>query len=110
MSETLNTLEKAEKRSQLEILNDLFTTATNIEIQGVVIKLREEVETGKVTMMACVLGKLRKIYVDLAEPDYNLVIKAYQERIPVICSGDLSKEGEAFVLKNPRTFALQPEE
>jgi hypothetical protein len=110
MSETLNTLEKAEKRSQLEILNDLFTTGTNIEIQGVVIKLREEVETGKVTMMGCVLGKLRKIYVDLAEPDYNLAIKAYQERIPVICSGDLSKEGEAFVLKNPRTFALQPEE
>jgi hypothetical protein len=110
MSETLNTLEKAEKRSQLEILNDLFTTATNIEIQGVVIKLKEEVETGKVTMMGCVLGKLRKIYVDLAEPDYNLAIKAYQERIPVICSGDLSKEGEAFVLKNPRTFALQPEE
>jgi hypothetical protein len=110
MSETLNTLEKAEKRSQLEILNELFTTATNIEIQGVVIKFQEEVETGKMTMMGCVLGKLRKIYVDLAEPDYNLAIKAYQERIPVICSGDLSKEDEAFVLKNPRNFALQIEE
>jgi hypothetical protein len=40
----------------------------------------------------------------LAEPDYNLAIKAYQERIPVICSGDLSKEGEAFVLKNPEAL------
>jgi len=110
MSETLNTLEKVEKRSQLEILTDLFTTATNIEIQGVVIKLQEEVAAGKVTMMGCVLGKLHKIYVDLAEPDYSIAIKAYQERIPVICSGNLSKEGEGFVLKNPRTFALQPEE
>ncbi|HAA30404.1 MAG TPA: hypothetical protein DCE56_25345 [Cyanobacteria bacterium UBA8553] len=110
MSETLSTLEKAEKRSQLEILYDLFTTATNIEIQGVVIKLQEEVETGKVKMMGCVLGKLRKIYVNLAEPDYNLAIKAYQERIPVVCYGDLSKEGEAFVLKNTSNFALQIEE
>lgn len=74
------------------------------------IRLQEGVEAGKVTIMGCVLGKLRKIYVDLAELDYNLAIKAYQERIPVICSGDLSKEGEEFVLKNPRNFALQLEE
>jgi hypothetical protein len=33
-------------------------------------------------------------------------IKAYQERLPVICTGDLIKEGNTFVLKKPRHFAL----
>jgi hypothetical protein len=88
----------------------LFTKATDIEIHGFVIQLQEELEKGTVTMMGWVVGKLRKIHVDLHQPDYHLAIKAYQERIPVVCSGDLSKQGEAFVLKNPRNFALQQQE
>ncbi len=103
-------LEKAEKRSQLDILSDLFSKATNIDIYGIVIKLQDEVEKGKATMMGCVVGKLHKIEVELQQPDYQLAIKAYQERIPVVCTGDLSKEGEVFVLKNPRNFALQQQE
>lgn len=109
MSEILETLEKAEKRSQLEILSDLFTWLENIEIPGVVIKLQEGVES-KVIIMGCVVGTLRKIYVNLPQPEHHLAIKAYQERIPVVCSGDLSKQGEAFVLKNLSKFVLQPEE
>lgn len=106
MSEILETLEIAEGRSQLEILSDLFTKAANIEIQGVVIKLQEERHLGNVTIMGFVVGNLQKLHVQLSEPEYALAIKAYQERLPVICSGDLIKEGSELVLKNPRHFAL----
>ncbi|HAA33479.1 MAG TPA: hypothetical protein DCE56_44355 [Cyanobacteria bacterium UBA8553] len=106
MSEILETLEIAEGCSQLEILSDLFTKAANIDIQGVVIKLQEKQYLGNVTIMGFVVGRLQKIHVQLSEPEYTLAIKAYQERLPVICSGDLIKEGSEFVLKNPRHFAL----
>jgi hypothetical protein len=106
MAEILETLEIAEGRSQLEILSDLFTKAANIKIQGVVIKLQEEQHLGNVTIMGFVVGKPQKIHVQLSEPAYTLAIKAYQERLPVFCSGDLIKEGSEFILKNPHNFAL----
>lgn len=49
-------------------------------------------------------GKLRKIGVSLTEPEYTLAIKAYQELLPVVCTGDLIKEHGSFVLKNPATL------
>ncbi|WP_449416154.1 hypothetical protein [Phormidium nigroviride] len=30
----------------------------------------------------------------------------YQERLPVLCTGDLIKENNAFTLKNPRNLTL----
>lgn len=106
MSEIMETLEIAEGRSQLEILSDLFTKAANIQIQGVVIKLQEEQHLGNVTIMGFVVGKLQKIHIQLSTPAYTLAIKAYQERLPIVCSGDLIKEDSEFVLKNTRYFAL----
>lgn len=38
--------------------------------------------------------------------DYVLAIKAYQERFPVSCRGDLSKENNNFVLENVRDFTV----
>ena len=106
MYEVLQTLEISEQSSQLQILSDLFTTATNIEIQGMVIEIHFVDSIGTVTLMGVVVGKLRKINVELTEPKYTLAIKAYRERLPVVCTGDLIKEGNTFVLKNPRHFAL----
>jgi hypothetical protein len=56
--------------------------------------------------MGCAVGKFRKIQFELTAADYSLAIKAYQERLPVICSGDLIKEDNVFILKNPHGFAL----
>lgn len=106
ISEALQTLEVVEKRSQLDILSDLLTEATNIEIQGMVIEIQEGEAKGTVTLMGVVVGKLRKIRVSLTEPEYTLAIKAYQELLPVVCTGDLIKEHGSFVLKNPRHIAL----
>lgn len=44
--------------------------------------------------------------VELREPEYSLAIKAYQERLPVVCIGDLMKEGDTMWLKNLLNFAL----
>lgn len=106
MSDAISTLEVVEKRSQLDILSELLTNVSNIEIQGMVIEIQEFDSTGTITLMGVVVGKLRKIKLELKQPEYNLAIKAYQERLPVICTGDLIKEDNFFVLHNLRHFAL----
>ncbi|WP_293144245.1 MULTISPECIES: hypothetical protein [unclassified Microcoleus] len=112
MGDAVKKLELSENRSQLEILSDLITSLDNTEIQGFVVKCdREEGEKiAKVVMMGFVVGKLQKIYLELKENDFNLAVKAYQERIPVICGGDFVKEGGYFAVKNLREFVLMVEE
>ncbi len=106
MFEILETLEKAEGRSQLDILSDLVTSVPKTEVQGMVVRLSEGTNTDRVTMIGFVLGKPRQIYVPLSKPEYDLARTAYQERLPVVCTGDLIKENGAFVLRNSRSFAL----
>lgn len=112
MGDAVNTLELSENRSQLEILSDLITSLDNTEIQGFVVKVDREdgAEIAKVAMMGFVVGKLQKIHLELKENDFNLAVKAYQERIPVTCGGDFVKEGGYFAVKNLREFALMVEE
>ncbi|EDX73551.1 hypothetical protein MC7420_3725 [Coleofasciculus chthonoplastes PCC 7420] len=43
---------------------------------------------------------------ELFNHEYILAIKAYQERLPIVCTGDLVKEDSGFVLKNIHNFAL----
>jgi hypothetical protein len=106
ISDAIKTLEVVEKRSQLDILSELLTKVPNIEIQGMVTRLQESDSIGTVTLMGVVVGKLRKINVELNETEYSEAIEAYQERLPVVCTGELIKEGNTFVLKNPRHFVL----
>ncbi len=112
MGDAVKMLEMSENRSQLEILSDLITSLDNTEIQGFVVKVDREdgAEIAKVVMMGFVVGKLQKIYLELKENDFNLAVKAYQERIPVTCAGDLVKEGGSFVMQNVQGFALMVEE
>jgi hypothetical protein len=34
------------------------------------------------------------------------LVKAYQERAPVVCIGDLIKQDDTFIVKNSQTFSL----
>jgi hypothetical protein len=70
------------------------------------LELQLKSTAGKVTLMGVILDKLRRIQLELAEPVYELAVKAYQARIPVICQGDLLKQGRSFVLQNPHHFTL----
>jgi len=45
----------------------------------------------------------------LSGSDYQLALKAYEERSPATSFGDLIKENDCFVLKNPRDFGLLTE-
>lgn len=112
MGDAVKMLEVTENRSQLEIMSDLITSLDNTEIQGFVVKVdREEgAEIAKVAMMGFVVNKLRKIYVELKETDCNLALKAYNERMPVTCAGDLVKVGESFAMQNVQGFALMAQE
>lgn len=107
IGDAIKTLEIVENRSQLEILSDLITSLPNVEIQGWINKLyREESGTCQVTIVGFVVGKLRKINLELREADYQFALQAYEERSAITCSGDLIKENDCFVLKNQHNFAL----
>ncbi len=109
MSIILATLEKAENRSQLDIISELITTAPNIKIQGMVMQIHTpnaDQLSGEIIMLGVVIDKLRKIQTELFNHDYILAIKAYQERLPVVCTGDLIRENNTFILKNSHSFAL----
>ncbi len=109
ISDALKILEIVEQRSQLDILSDLLTRASNIEIPGMVVSVQQLDSAIAVTLMGVVLAKLHQITIELTEAEYTLALKAYQERLPVICRGDLIKEGNFFVLKNPCNFRLDNE-
>ncbi len=105
----LETLEIIEKRSQLEILADLITGLPNTTIQGIVIQIHTpnaEKLSGEITLLGVIADQLRKIKTELADKDYILAIKSYQERLPVFCTGDLIKENQVFIVKNTRNFTL----
>jgi hypothetical protein len=106
MNIMLETLEIAERRSQLEILDELISCLPNVQVQGIVTDLNNGSLTGQVTLMGCAVGQFRKIYVELTDAEYSLAVKAYEERSPVVCTGDLIKEDNAFLLKNYRKFTL----
>ena len=110
MYEVMETLEIAEKRSQIEILADLITSLPNITLQGIVMQIHTpnaDKLSGEITLIGVIAGKLRKIQTSLADIDYILAIKAYQERLPVLCTGDFIKENQTFTLKNPRNLTLE---
>jgi hypothetical protein len=109
ISDAIQILEVVEQRSQLEILADLPTTAKNLTIQGIVTHLNENLPQGTVTLMGVVLGKLHPIQLELSEPNYKLALQAYASRLPILCQGDLTKQGTIFWLENLQEFTLELE-
>jgi hypothetical protein len=107
--EVIETLAVAENRSQLEIIGSLITNYPNITIQGIVTQVASpngNILNGEITLLGVVVDKLRPVITLLADHEYILAIKAYSERLLVLCQGDLIKENEKFILKNPHQFRL----
>ncbi len=82
------------------------------EVRGIVFRLErpEGALLGRVTILDVSGDKSRKVNVDLMGQDYDLAIRAHQERIPVGCVGELQREGPRFTLRNPRDFRVLAEE
>lgn len=106
MAEILETLEKVEGRSQLDILSDLVTCIPNVEIQGMVIRLAESSHTFNIIIMGFVVSKPQEIQTLLNEQEYHLAHMAYTERLAVVCTGDLIKQNGHFVISKLSRFAL----
>lgn len=87
----------------------MITNSPNTTIQGVVTHIatpNADNLSGQITLLGVVIDKLRSIHIELADHEYILAVKAYQERLPVECKGDLIKENDVFILKNPHQFNL----
>ena len=109
MNLLVENLAKIEEKTQLEIMQKLITNLPNIEIQGLIVRIKSpegDKLSGEVDLMGIVINKLEKIKTELFDRDYILAIKAYQERLPVLCRGDLVKENNYFVLKNICSFSV----
>lgn len=48
-----------------------------------------------------------RIQVEFAEPDFVRVIQAFRDLSPITVTGDIHREGNSFVLRNPRNLMLQ---
>ncbi len=86
-----------------------MTNLPNLEIQGLIVGIRSpegDRLSGDVDFMGVVMNKLERIKMELFDRDYVVAIRAYQERLPVLCGGDLVKENNGFVLKNICSFGV----
>jgi len=109
MNLLVENLANIEGKTQLEIIHNLITNLPNVEIQGLIAGIESPLGDRlrvEITLMGVVMNKLQKIKAELFDRDYVLAIKAYQERLPVSCWGDLVKQNSSFFLKNIRNFTL----
>ncbi|GAA6621702.1 hypothetical protein [Scytonema sp. NUACC26] len=109
ISEATETLALVENCSQLEIIHELLATVPNTTIQGIIMQIEQLVAdklSGEIILFGVIIDKLQKIKTKLNDHSYILALKAYQERLPILCTGDLIKENNTFILKNPHDFTL----
>ncbi|KOP26882.1 hypothetical protein AMR41_07945 [Hapalosiphon sp. MRB220] len=109
ISDILKTLEAVENRSQVDILSEFITNYPNFTALGVVMQIATpsiDKLSGEITLLCTILEKLQEIKTELADHDYILAIKAYQERLPIRCTGDLVKFDNHFILRNPQNFQI----
>ena len=106
INDAIRAMAEVERRSQLDVLSDLLDSISNVEIRGMVTQIQSEKAPKTIAIMGELWGKLRKIHARPSESDYALAVKAYEERLPIVCTGDIVKEGNAFLLENIRNFNL----
>ncbi|MBW4688056.1 MAG: hypothetical protein KME40_23935 [Komarekiella atlantica HA4396-MV6] len=110
ISDILKTLEIVENRNQVDILSEFITNYPNFTVQGVVMQIATfqlDKLSGKITLLCTVFDKLQEIKTELVDNDYILAIKAYQERLPIRCTGDLVREDNHLILKNPQNLQIE---
>ena len=66
--------------------------------------------TGRVTLKAIVDGAISSVRVDFTPPDYSGIVEAHNERKVVSLEGDLRRDGQRWVLDNPRDLEVQFDE
>ena len=82
------------------------------EVQGYVIGLERQKEspTGTITVSAAVDGRARKVRLTLEDADYQHAIEAHKHNRLITCTGELVRQGSAYVLEQPHDFAVIPDD
>ncbi|GAB1537777.1 hypothetical protein NUACC21_04310 [Scytonema sp. NUACC21] len=109
ISDILKTLSLVENRDKVDILSEFITNYPNFNLQAVVMQIAlppTDKLSGEITLLGEAFEKLRSIKTELADHNYILAIKAYQERLLIHCTGDLVKVDNHFLLKNPHNLVL----
>jgi hypothetical protein len=109
ISDILKTLSTVENRDQVDILSEFITNYPNFTVQGVIMQIASpsiDKLSGEITLLGAIFEKLQEIKTELADHDYILAIKAYQERLPIRCTGDLVKVDNHFLLENPHNLQI----
>lgn len=77
----------------------------DFELEGAVISLHSEdvATSGKISVLGHIDGHLRRVHVELSEPDYSLAIHAHQNQSVFRCTGTLVREGRSFALQHPHS-------
>ena len=65
---------------------------------------------GRVTLKAVVDGVLSSVRVDFSPPDYSRIVDAHNHRKVVSLEGDLRRDGQRWVLDNPRDLAVETDD
>lgn len=110
ISEVMDILEAAENRSQTDILSELIVNYSNLKITGLITAINtpnSDALNGEVLLLGMVFEKMQSVKLKLSDRDYILGIKAYQEPLPVACTGDLQKIDGVFGLENVRDFQIE---
>ncbi len=78
------------------------------EIRGFVIDLHrdEGAPIGRVVVSGLIDGDVRKVSVELPEPEYSKAVEAHRDERRLLCSGDLVKQGRTYRLLNVRNLAV----
>ena len=95
----------------LEAAARFFRATDTLEdyvVQGPVVKLQHEVteNSGRVTILADVEGKARKVGVTLPLELYNFAVEAHKNYKPVRLVGNVVKEGRAYSLRDTKSLYI----
>jgi len=84
------------------------------EIRGAVVQLNRTGQTGPmagpIAVMAFLEGKPRKVFITLDESTHQIAHDAYGGGLEIVCTGDLTRQGNTLVLNNPKGFAITSNE
>jgi hypothetical protein len=114
MADVVNSIAAIENRSPVEVIIDLQTSGRDVEIRGFVVQLRSEdvanPVSGPVIVKGYVDGISRRVQITLDTQEHQQAAMAYRDRLEVSCRGELTKQGNSWVLTHPRQFtAIQDE-
>ncbi len=106
MQMVLDILEIVESRSSAEILDELLACDMGIKICGTITHIVPTSNGIFVSIVGVVSDRFCKVNTTFDLIQAASVLKAYQLRSTICCTGDLVKSETPFVLKNARNFYL----